>query len=156
MKTGKELFGSGDLNRQYFIKLKTGQCDANLYLSGFMSQIMMKEIKDTEKQKRFGQLAVIALETIGAGDRTDKDFVEVSKQSLLQLCSQEDFDLEAIRPENPHFAYIVDAAKYHIEEINKILNSFYKTEIDSEEMWGLMGLLFSAYWFETKRSKKQI
>ena len=155
MKTGKALFGTGDLDRRYFGQLKSGQYDVNYSLNRFMSQIMNREIEDVEKRERFEQLAVIALETIGAGDRTDEDFVEVSEQSLTEVCLQESFDLEAIRPENPHFAYIIEAAKYHVVEINKILNDFYKTKIDSALMWNLMGPLFSAYWSETKKVKEK-
>lgn len=141
------------LDNAFFIRLKEKQCAANPNLAGFMSKTLTQTTADETTIRRLIRMALIALEIIGAGEETDKDYVRVSKKSIEEAPVHAKLDVFEIMEANEDFAKAYWEAQSYVEAINELLNNFYDTSIETRYVLDNIQVLFKAYWIETLKSK---
>jgi hypothetical protein len=156
MISGELLFPPTQaLDSNFFSHLKEKQCTTNPSLAGFMSEKMLEVSTEQIIQQRLIQLALIALEIMGAGEKSDSDYVKVTKESIQESFTFPELKAFQLLEENETFAKAFWEASGYVEGVNEILNNFYETHIETEYVLDHLQVLFKAYWIETRKQKKQ-
>ena len=157
MRRGNEVLEEMEKSDNFFRDLKERQCNANPYLAGFMSERILTTETERTSQKRLLQLSLVMFEIIGLGNKSDVDYIKISKESIKAAeNSKISFDPEALYDINSEIASIAENmihVKTYVRHVNNIYNEFEGTNIIFEDIWKKMEIFLRAYWIEKQKHK---
>lgn len=154
MKSGETVFE--EINREengWYRRIVKQHCLANPRLAELANQLIAEE-KDPRIALRLIQAISVFLEIIGAGNKSDKNYILVSQESVESAKKAESgFDDYIIYNEDPPFFEAVNEAKACVRQLNRVYNENYKVKIDLAVIFGTLNVLLNACWIERQKQK---